>query len=137
MVSDQDHLSLASHNASAIEFLLQGGDAFADWVATIAFYQALHLVDALLYRDGRGHGIDHASRLDILKRANRYKKIYRHYRPLSQAATIARYLEVRGSRRSYSHFVQYMPMEQVVQTLLKCHLSAIEKSITGLLAKKP
>ena len=42
------HLEKASHNAGFLKDLTQDENAFVDWVVTVAFYVALHFVDAAL-----------------------------------------------------------------------------------------
>jgi hypothetical protein len=42
------HLDKASHNASFLGNLIRNENKFVDWIVTVAFYVALHYVDAAL-----------------------------------------------------------------------------------------
>ena len=88
MPSASDHLKLAQHNADTIQHLLTGEGGFPDWVATVAFYQALHLIEALIHNDFGQHGQNHKHRGDILKRENRYQKINQHCQVLQEASYV-------------------------------------------------
>jgi hypothetical protein len=131
MPKEPEHLALAAHNQDTIDFLLTGGDRFPDWVATVAFYKALHLIDAMLDRDLGIDGVDHSRRRSILKHENRYKTIYGHYKALEEASTIARYLAC-PTGAAYKTFTDYLSPSQVKQQLLDHRLASIEKSIAGL-----
>lgn len=136
MPKENDHLVLAQHNQEAIDFLLTGGDRFPDWIATVAFYKALHLIDALLDREYGLDGIDHGNRRHILKQNRRYRVIYEHYKAMEEASTIARYLAAPGGS-AYRTFADYCSPEKVREHLLKHRLAGIEKSIENLkLSKK-
>ena len=132
MPTEKDHLALAAHNQHAIDFLLTGGDEFPDWVTTVAFYKAVHLIEALIDRDYGIHGIDHTQRGRILKGENRYTNLYRHYNALKEASSIARYLAESEGGRSYRQFTDYLTMDQVKSEILAGRLKSIEKSISGL-----
>ncbi len=69
-------MSLADHNGDALQLLLDEGETFIDWVATIAFYRAVHLFDALLYKQFQSHGANHGHRSDMIKQA--YSSLYKH-----------------------------------------------------------
>lgn len=132
MPTEKDHLALASHNQVAIDFLLTGGEDFPDWVTTVAFYKAVHLIEALIARDYGIHGIDHTQRGRILKNEHRYTNIYRHYNALKEASSVARYLADSEGGRAYKQFTDYLTMTQVKSDILDSRLKGIEKSIAGL-----
>ena len=132
MPNEQDHLRLAEKNKQVVVFLCQRIDQFSDWVTCVAFYQALHLVEAVLARD-KIHGRDHSTRQKILQQTPRYKKIAQHYRPLYMASLAARYLHDPREDTEYSTFFDCMTPEQVKQDILGHHLKQIEHSVEKLL----
>jgi hypothetical protein len=136
MPSKEAHLAIAERNQQCIDYLKQDLSHYAEWVTTVAFYKALHLVDALLAADKdapAAHGTDHRSRERHLKQTPRYRNIYRYYRPLAQASSIARYLE--GGNTSYTMFSQYMSASEVESTILGHYLLQIEKTVGKLMPR--
>ena len=129
-------MALAAHNQDTINFLLTGGDGYPDWVSTVAFYKAIHLVEALIAREFNTHGHDHKSRRAILKRHNRYANIYKQYVALEEAASIARYLCDTNGGRSFRTFTDYCTMADVKSMLLGVRLRELERSIQGLRTPK-
>lgn len=128
MPSKRAHLGAAEHNQEVILYLSKE-PRFADWTAVVAFYKALHLVDAVLCADGLGHPGDHLHREEILKRTNRYRTLHRDYRALKEASLVARYLDKAGT------FCQYMSADQVQRELLGHRLKRLERSARGLLGQ--
>jgi len=138
--SESDHLALAERNQGVINFLLTDAAKHPDWIVTVAFYKAVHLVEALFARfNSVCHGGSHVRREEIMKsRADsRYKKIYPHYMALKQASCVARYLAVSsGSSRYFRRFEDYLTAEKVQSEMLGHRLRSIEKSAKGMLTKK-
>ncbi len=138
MSSEDAHLALAQRNQVAIDHLLGKPDDCAEWVVTVAFYKALHLVEAVFCHDGIGHGQNHERRDELLKRNRRYSHIYKHYRPLWAASIVARYLEDRDRNRGdtgYSSFSDYLSVADVQSQMLGHRLREIEKSVAKLRGK--
>lgn len=124
MPSEQSHLSLANHNQDLLDTLVLDIKRFPDWAATVAFYKALHVVEAALACENPArHGMDHSARERLLKTDRRYQAIYRHYRPLYAASMVARYME-----DNQTDFTSYLTPDQVIGTLLKYRLHEVEKS---------
>jgi hypothetical protein len=97
MPNEEAHIRLANKNQTIIDSLLPRLNETSEWVTTIAFYKALHVVEAVFWNNPDiKHGRDHTSRECHLKKSNRYKKIFEHYRPLYSASLIARYMEDQG-----------------------------------------
>jgi len=130
--TEQDHLALAVHNQETIDFLLTGGDRFPDWVSTVAFYKAIHLIEALIAKEFNTHGVDHKGRRAILKAHNRYANIYRQYMALEEAANIARYLCDYNGGRSFRTFTDYCAMADVKSNILGGRLRELERSLAAL-----
>lgn len=106
-----------------------------DWIVTVAFYKALHLVEALIFKDqGLRHGRNHAIRERILKCEPRYGHIYRHYMGLKEASCVARYLQNSAGTKSYQRFEDYCTMEGVKRDLLNHRLHQLEQSVRKLIA---
>jgi len=131
VATEQEHLALADKNERVIHFLRPEMNKFSDWVTTVAFYRALHLVDAVLARDKK-EVYTHGDRARILRGTSRYQKIYQHYRPLYVASLVARYLQdADGS--TYHTFSDFMPPELVERIILGYRLKEIEQSVGKLL----
>ena len=124
MPNERSHLSLANHNQDLLDKLILDIERFPDWAATVAFYKALHVVEAAFACENPvRHGSDHLARERILKNDRRYEVIYRHYRPLYAASMVARYME-----DNQTSFTNYMSAHDVIAKLLKHRLHEVEKS---------
>jgi hypothetical protein len=134
MPDSASHLDLAKKNQEVLKHLQQPDGRFASWVAVVAFYRALHLIEAALYLDcPNKHGGSHYDRFDILKRNNRYKNIYAHYRVLYACSMVARYMEHDQVNRTYSSFQDYMSAEDVDSKIVNHHLKQVENSVAKIL----
>ncbi len=61
MPTKEAHVAVAKSNQRTIDYLLQTDDHLG-WVVTVAFYKALHIVEAMLHADQsapRKHTDDH------------------------------------------------------------------------------
>ena len=124
MQNERNHLTLANHNQDLLDKLVDDVDQFPDWVATVAFYKALHVVEAVFACETpTRHGIDHVTRERLLKSDRKYEAIYRHYRILVAGSMIARYMQ--DDQTCFTHF---MTPDQVVNQLLQHRLHELEKS---------
>ena len=136
MPSQNAHLDLARRNQDLIDHLLKDIDRFPDWVTTVAFYRALHLVEAVFAADPHiKHGGDHGNRLHLLKYNRQYAAIFKAYQPLWAASVVARYLEDKESATEVSSFSKYLTVEQVKATILNHYLRRVESSVEQLLGK--
>jgi hypothetical protein len=136
MPSQAAHLAIAQHNQELIDHLLGELSRFSDWITTIAFYRALHLVEAVFAADPNvRHGGDHGKRQELLKRDRRYSQLYKAYHPLWSAAIVARYLEDKESEKEYSTFSKYMTPDDVKTIVLNHYLRRIESSVEQLLGR--
>ncbi|MFH1023462.1 MAG: hypothetical protein V1809_08730 [Planctomycetota bacterium] len=132
MPTEAAHIALAARNQKTIDYLLNDISAHSEWITTIAFYRALHIVEALFSKDPRArHGTSHERRDHLLKSDKRYSHIYKHYRPLWAASVVARYLEDRV--HTYGCFSEYLTPEQIKTEILGHRLCQIEKSAKKLL----
>lgn len=136
---EADHIALANKNHDALVQLARQPERHAEWVATIAFYKAVQVVEAVLASELGRHSNGHDARLDFLKRT-KFAEIFKAYRPLYSASLVARYL-VDSSRPklenkqsiTYHTFADYMSPEDVVRKLLKKRLDVLEQKAVGFL----
>lgn len=132
MPGKQDHETLAKENLKALQFIRTKIDEFPGWATTIAFYSALQVVEAVFAHEGI-HSDQHGDRNGMLKRQNRYKHIWTHYRDLWNDSLIARYMEGCGDNQPGPLFSAYMSGAKVEQTHIKHNLHQIIKSARKLI----
>ncbi len=108
MPSEANHIALANKNQAAMLHLLESEDGHSEWVVTAAFYKAVQITEAALAHTvvSRRHSHSHFSRVASIKRLDR--QLYRHYRPLQDMSTVARYLSLGDNHQSYPSFTQYL-----------------------------
>lgn len=91
MPSEIQHRTQARKNNEVWQFLKASRPKTHDWIVTIAFYEALHLVEAYLKFSGdQNERCDHGTRDQLLKL--HHDRIYKNYRKLFDASLWARYL---------------------------------------------
>jgi hypothetical protein len=108
MPSKEAHVAVARQNQLTIDYLLQS-DEHLPWVVTVAFYRALHIIEAVFAADSKSpmaHTDDHKIRNRLLKTTNRYRQLWRMYRPLWEASLIARYLRIDDNALAYDSFAR-------------------------------
>jgi hypothetical protein len=130
MASPDAHITKAIHNIKTIALLSQDLTK-KDWIVTVAFYTALHIVDTVLFCTQEGyqkHGQSHDKREEIIKSCNNLEKIWDCYRPLLNHSIIARYLQ--GSKTPPNVAVDFdkvMPDEKLI-TFIKERLGGLINS---------
>jgi hypothetical protein len=134
MAAELDHIALANKNHRALERLMENQSDFPEWIATVAFYKALQLVEAAFSHHATSRNCtNHPARLAALK-LDPFKPLFKHYRALYSASTVARYLHDNTSDRSYSKFADFLPAENVVPKLVYGRLRPIEQNIIQFLS---
>lgn len=134
MPTKKSHLDLAKRNGEMLAHLLERIDQFPEWTTTVAFYRALHLVEAAFAIDeGIRHGGDHGRRNRLLKNNRKYAKIYEAYRPLWAASLVARYLEC--DEQEVSCFSEYLKPDVVRAKIINHYLKRIESSVELILGE--
>lgn len=126
-----DHIALANVNHKTLVYLLDRADHHSEWIATVAFYKALHIVEALFAMRGIPATDSHIARSQAMKDNPPFDHIHSHYRTLWESSTIARYLsDCSGSPnpRVYSRFADHMSPDKVRSQLIDHRLKSIEKS---------
>jgi hypothetical protein len=142
VASETDHITLANRNHGTLLYLCDDAEQHAEWVATVAFYKAVQVVEAVFANHLGRHSNGHDSRIDDLKRRSEFKPLFKAYRPLYSASLVARYLEDSspkkldgGKSQRYKSFLDYMPGEAVIKRLLKKRLDVLEQHAVGFLSE--
>lgn len=91
MPKTEEHLKKYSENRELLDTNLNIDTCnFHNWIVTVAFYAALHLVEAKLAEDGID-SIDHFARNNNVARFNQFKDIRSEYKTLYDKSRVARY----------------------------------------------
>lgn len=85
MASEKHHREKAAHNQRFLDTI---SDDFADWMAIVAFYKAVHLVEMLLAADGH-HSTSHRNRDKWIRR--KHTRLWRDFYALKNLSEQARY----------------------------------------------
>ncbi len=117
MASEKDHIELANSNQALIDHLIKE-NAFHDWLTTVAFYKAIHVVEAVFANHSGYHSISHTDREEKLNRVTLYKDIARNYAHLLNESRFFRYLLKPSGR---------LTIEQVKSQLVYKRLYAVEQ----------
>jgi hypothetical protein len=114
-----------------------------EWVTTVAFYKAVHVVEAVFAHHLNRDSNSHDSRIESLKVAD-FKPIFGAFRALYGASLVARYLEDSSSRKYYDKptpkiacqcFTDFCPPDKVIGRFVKKRLDAIEQNAVGFLSE--
>ncbi len=132
MPTKNAHIILANRNQATIQHLLSDKDAHSEWITTIAFYKAVHMVEAVFATD-RVHSHNHENRDHHLKTQPKYAKIYKYFRPLWAASMIARYLYDPETKTGYTTFSKYLTPDAVVSEMLRYNLRQLERATQDFL----
>ena len=112
MSSYQAHLHQAQHNEGLLSELM-ASLSYKDWLVTVAFYSAIHYVEAAFFNnpaiehtdtsiptrpDGGWRDSPHIWRMKLLEK-HYPKDVWKGFKSLSNASWVARYLVTQPSRR--------------------------------------
>ena len=126
MAKAKDHLALANKNQQALDYLIEKADKFPEWVCITAFYKAVQVAEAMFVHDNGRNCHDHGNRLRRLK-TGKYQALYKHFRVLWSASTVARYLEDNDENGgTYSSFSDYMQPFEVTDKIVVKRLITFE-----------
>jgi hypothetical protein len=128
MATEGDHIRLANRNHELLLKLLADG-GFPDWAVTVAFYKAVHVVEAA-FASLKVHSASHTAREEMLKRP-RFKGLWKDYSHLLTASRIARYLSSSGAGEFHS-FSDYLDLEGV-KKLVRKRLYGVEQGTLAFL----
>ena len=96
MPTVHEHLAQCEHNQAFLD-QLPYADQFPDWVVTVCFYKAVHLIDAFLAANlgVPSHPDQHSERFQRLREAQRAgilpAPVFNHYQSLYDLSIAARY----------------------------------------------
>lgn len=144
MSLEADHIELANRNHETLLYLAKDAAAHGEWLATVAFYKAVHIVEAVFDATIGHHSNGHDARIDTLKHP-KFADLFKAYRPLYAASLVARYLEDSSARKidgdkspspKYRRFSDYIPPDRVIPRLLKKRLDVLEQHAAGMLSAR-
>jgi hypothetical protein len=134
MGKEADHLALANKSHDVLELLLKEPEKHSEWIATVAFYKAVQLIDAACVKAHGSVCHGHPQRLDRVKTSPHLGSVFPHYRFLWNAPVIARYLyEGEAPHKGYSSFTDYIAAKDVEKRIVQKRLLPIEQHVAGLL----
>jgi hypothetical protein len=84
------HQQQVAHNQQVIVYLRQAGDTYLDWVVTLMFYPALHLVDQVLAQNLNLHPRNHRQRHAAMSQQPALASVYQDYRELEHQSRRSR-----------------------------------------------
>jgi len=113
------HRQQADHNRAATDYLRLAGDEHLDWVATVTFYTALHIIDQALAHRVRLHPANHRERRLAIQRDPMLRPVFSDYAELEHQSRRARYECVRFNSTEIS--------------ALQSRLDRIERHVMALL----
>jgi hypothetical protein len=128
MPSADLHLEQAKHNERLIGFLDVHTSPFLDWIVTIAFYAALHYVEAFFYNHAPvRHSDNHQHRVSLLRTYAPNVAVFKTYERMYNWSRLARYISPTAS-------VQGKPVSsrfsrQDVETLISSDLPFIKQEL--------
>jgi hypothetical protein len=116
MPSSKEHKEKAERNHDTLQRLIASNGA-PEWMAVVAFYTALHLVERLAACENLHH-TKHPDRLAYLTRHKQHRVIHPHFQMIYDASLVARYGTVNQFAKAY-------PGSIVVDVLVNRHLADI------------
>ena len=122
MDKSESHLTQWQHNRN---FITRIPPEYPDWIATVAFYAALQIIDALLAKQRISGVINHDTRNEVLRKTHNYSQIWKHYQPLFNLPRTVRYL---------ADPTAWIPVTNLESQVFP-RLYEIEKSVLGLMGR--
>ena len=113
------HQRQVAHNRAVAAYLEQAGDEHLDWVVTVDFYTAMHLMDQVLFHQQRLNPRNHQQRHAAIANTPELSPLYADYRELEHQSRQSRYECVRFSKNEVES--------------LKMRLNHIEQTINAIL----
>jgi hypothetical protein len=113
------HRTQVEHNRQAAIVLQQAPDPYLDWVVTMLFYTALHLIDQVLYQNSQLHPRNHRQRHTAIANEPMLASIYLDYRELEHQSRRSRYECARFSSDDVSGLsARLIRIENVVESIV-------------------
>ena len=133
MPSEDSHIHVANSNQATLRLLLSDFDAHLPWIGTVAFYKALHIVEAVLATKFQRHETTHHSRNRFIAGENSLTKICKHFYPLYTMSQKARYLSDCTELNGVVRFANHISTKTMTDFYLLHHLHQLEKSAASFL----
>lgn len=99
------HQQQVAHNEQVSAYLQQAGDTYLDWVVTVLFYTALHLVDQVLAYNAGRHPRNHRQRHAAMSQQRGLAPLYRDYRELEHQSRRSRYEAARFTAQEVQQLI--------------------------------
>lgn len=113
------HQKQVEHNHQTTAYLQQAGDDYLDWVVTLLFYTALHLVDQVLYHTAQLHPRNHFQRHAAIANTLALTPIYPDYHELEHQSRRSRYECARFTSEEIERLSDGLArIEQVVKSVV-------------------
>jgi len=127
-----DHIRQAEHN-EALGELLVANPQFRDWLITVAFYAAIHYVEADFTKDSSIQHTERSKPKDVSAHVwreqlveQRYSKdCFKSYRKLREASQDVRYL-VRAIRRGQTGIAPAYYSQEDAERFFRHHLEVVK-----------
>jgi len=143
VAAELDNIELANRNHETLMFLVKEIGSHSEWVATIAFYKAVQVIEAVFDAHLKIHSHGHDSRIETLK-SPIFRRLFTPFRPLFAASLVARYLQDNSSKKidekpnspvRYRSFSDFLSPADVVNRLLKKRLHVLEQESLQFLSE--
>ncbi len=113
------HQQQVGHNRQVSTYLQLAGDTFLDWVVTVMFYTALHLIDQVLAHNAGLHPRNHRQRHAAMSQQPALAPVYRDYRELEHQSWRSRYEGARFTAQEVQQLASRLNrIEQVVKQIV-------------------
>lgn len=126
-----EHIDLCNRNQAIIDYTLGDASVCAEAIAVMAFYKALHIMEAMFDRNNGRHLTSHKDRDAYIRGSRQYSGFWNYYRTLQSASLVARYLS--NANVGYANFSDYLPPADMKPKLLDRYLAPLEKMAVQLL----
>lgn len=97
-----------------------------DWMVTIAFYTALHAIDAMLHTQGVVNFNSHSTRHEVLINVTQYELIAKRHLPFYNLSRTVRYA---------AEPMQWVPVDKVEKEVFGRYLYPIENSAFKIMGR--
>jgi len=123
MPTDSEHLLKYQANRVVLDKLRADPEHLLEWISIVAFYCAVHLIEALAYHDEKRNSADHTERSRYLTKSN-HAVLHQNLNALRTASETARY---QSCRMFQAHF-----RASSVEYLVTYHLKTIEDYVLNV-----
>lgn len=129
-------VELSNRFLATLRTLVVDPRTHAEAIAILAFYRALHLVDAMFLSTKGAAPAMHGPRAVMLGKERRFRDLKKQYDPLFEAAYVARSLTLPDRVSSVATFFDYRKSDKVVGELVAGRLAKLERIISQLVPNR-